>query len=142
MTTSSTTDPVSVLEGMYAAEAGYLAAGQSSFAPLAPFFAEDVVLHQADALPYGGTWRGHEGMARFFEAMGRTWAGFDLVEQDYLATTSPLVVRTRVRARSRDTGHELEFLILQTITVEDGRITEVRPFYWDTAAIARACGTG
>jgi ketosteroid isomerase-like protein len=24
------------------------------------------------------------------------------------------------------------------ITVEDGRITEVRPFYWDTAAIANA----
>ncbi|GAB2788665.1 hypothetical protein GCM10027199_75700 [Amycolatopsis magusensis] len=43
----------------------------------------DVVLRQADALPYGGTWRGHEGMARFFEAMGRTWASFDLFEQDY-----------------------------------------------------------
>ncbi|MBN6039476.1 nuclear transport factor 2 family protein [Amycolatopsis sp. 195334CR] len=124
---------------MYAAEAEYLAAGGTSFEPLAPFFAPDVVLHQADGLPYGGTWRGHDGLAAFFRAMGRTWAAFDLAEQEFLATTSPLVVLTRVRARARATGRELEFPILQTITVADGRITEVRPFYWDTAAIAAAC---
>ncbi|MFC7449813.1 hypothetical protein [Rhodococcus daqingensis] len=28
---------------------------------------------------------------------------------------------------------------MQTITVTDGRITEVRPFYWDTPAITAAC---
>lgn len=48
--------------------------------------------------------------------------------------TSPLVVLPRVRART--TGRALSFPILQTVTVEDGRITEVHPFYWDTAAIA------
>jgi ketosteroid isomerase-like protein len=53
------------------------------------------------------------------------------------ATTSPLVVLTNVRA----TGRELEFPILRTITVAGDRITEVRPFYWDSAAIAAACST-
>lgn len=57
------------------------------------------------------------------------------------ATTSPLVVLTNVRAQARATGRELEFPILQTITVAGGRITEVRPFYWDSAAIAAACST-
>lgn len=59
------TDAVTVLEGMYAAEAQYLAVGgpgKASFQPLASFFAPDVVLHQAEALPYGGNWRGHQGM--------------------------------------------------------------------------------
>ncbi|WP_309111257.1 nuclear transport factor 2 family protein [Saccharothrix sp.] len=131
-----------VLEGMYAAEVDYLAAGgpgQASFAPLAPFFAPDVVLHQAESLPYGGVWRGHDGMERFFLRMSRTWERFDLVEQEFLTRTSPLVVLTRVHARVRATGRELEFPILQVITVEDGRITEVRPFYWDTGTIAAAC---
>ncbi|QFU90522.1 nuclear transport factor 2 family protein [Amycolatopsis sp. YIM 10] len=140
--TTSTTQPIDVLRGMYAAESEYLTAGgpgRASFEPLAPFFAPDVVLHQAEALPYGGTWRGHDGLAAFFLAMSRTWAAFDLAEQEFLATTSPLVVLTRVRARARATGRELEFPILQTITVEHGRITEIRPFYWDTAAIAAAC---
>jgi uncharacterized protein len=137
--TMSTTPALSVLKGMYAAEAEYLAAGgpgSASFAPLAPFFAEDVVLYQADGLPYGGVWRGHAGMERFFLAMSRTWDTFEMVAQEFLSETSPLVVLTRVRARARATGCELSFPILQTVAVEDGRITEVHPFYWDTAAIA------
>lgn len=136
-----TTDAMHVLEGMYAAEARYLAAGgpgKASFEPLAPYFSPDVVLHQAEGLPYGGTWRGHEGMERFFIAMSQTWESFDMVEQTFLATEDPVVVLTQVHARARATGRELTFPILQTITVKDGRITEVRPFYWDTAAIAIA----
>ncbi|MFB8280925.1 nuclear transport factor 2 family protein [Nocardia colli] len=140
--THSSTDSMAVLTGMYAAEAAYFAAGGpdgSSFDSLAPFFAADVVLHQAEGLPYGGTWRGHDGMEKFFRAMGRTWASFDLLDQSFLATGETTVVHTRVHARARATGRELTFPILQTITIADGRIAEVHPFYWDTAVIAAAC---
>jgi ketosteroid isomerase-like protein len=71
--------------------------------------------------------------------MSQAWDTFDMVEQSVLTATSPLVVLTQVHARSRATGRELHFPILQTITTEDGRITEIRPFYWDTAAITNAC---
>ncbi|WP_378737111.1 nuclear transport factor 2 family protein [Nocardia brasiliensis] len=140
--TLPTTDPMTVLTAMYAAEAEYLAAGGpggASFELLAPFFAPDVVLHQAAGLPYGGTWRGHEGMEQFFRAMAQTWAFFELLEQEFLVTGETTVVHTRVRARARATDRELTFPILQTITITDGRISEVHPFYWDTAAIADAC---
>lgn len=53
------TDAIAVLEGMYAAETQYLAAGgpgKASFQSLAPFFAADVVLHQAEvAVPLADT---------------------------------------------------------------------------------------
>ncbi|WP_246842967.1 nuclear transport factor 2 family protein [Allokutzneria sp. NRRL B-24872] len=132
---------LNVLKGMYAAEASYLAAGgpgRADFAELAPFFTEDVVLHQADALPYGGVWRGHDGMERFFLAMSAAWESFEMVRQRMISTTEPIVVLTDVRARARATGRELEFPILQTIEFRGGQISEVRPFYWDTAAIAEA----
>ncbi|GAA2426233.1 nuclear transport factor 2 family protein [Streptomyces pulveraceus] len=131
-----------VLTGMYAAEAEYLAAGgpgEGSFDLLAPFFAPDVELHQANVLPYGGTWRGHSGMAQFFLAMRQVWDTFDMLEQKFLAAGGTAVVLTQFRARARLTSRELSFPILQTITVKDGRITEVRPFCWDTRAIADAC---
>ncbi|MDT5339296.1 MAG: uncharacterized protein QOD90_4801 [Mycobacterium sp.] len=127
---------------MYAAETEYLVAGGpgvASFATLAPYFAFDVVLHQADALPYGGIWRGHDGMEQFFVAMSQTWSEFEMVEQEFLSTTGTAVVLTQVHARARATNRELDFPILQTIRVVDGRITDVRPFYWDTAAITAAC---
>ncbi|MEU8697747.1 nuclear transport factor 2 family protein [Streptomyces sp. NPDC048680] len=140
----SATDSATVLTGMYAAEAEYLAAGgpgEASFDLLAPFFAPDVRLHQAAALPYGGTWRGHDGMTEFFLRMAQVWESFDMVEQEFLATGETAVVLTQVRARARATGRELSFPILQTVTVQDGRITEVRPFYWDTGAVADACAS-
>ncbi|MGW7413706.1 nuclear transport factor 2 family protein [Streptomyces sp. NPDC054863] len=135
-------DPVAVLTGMYAAEARYLAAGgpgKASFRPLAPFFAPDVVLHQAASLPYGGTWRGHEGMERFFLAMSRAWESFDIADRQFLATGDTAVVLFRIRARARATGRELAFPLLQTSRIEDGRIAEVHPFYWDAGAVADAC---
>lgn len=135
-------DAIDVLKGMYAAEERFLAAGgpgEASFDSLAPFFAPDVVLHQADALPYGGTWRGHQGMERFMVAMSKAWESFEMVEQTFVSAKNPIVVLTQVRARARASGQQLEFPILQTITVEAGQITDVRPFYWDTAAIAQAC---
>ncbi|MBF6342597.1 nuclear transport factor 2 family protein [Nocardia cyriacigeorgica] len=128
-----------VLTGMYAAEARYLAAGgpgNASFDILAPYFADDVVLHQADALPYGGIWRGHAGLERFFTAMSAVWEVFDFLDQQFLATGSTAVVHTRIHARARATGRELDFPILQTLRVEDARIAEIRPFYWDTKAIS------
>lgn len=135
-------ETASVLRGMYAAEGEYLAAGgpgTASFDTLAPFFAPDVVLHQAESLPYGGIWRGHDGMERFFFAMSQSWSEFEMVDQQFLSTAETAVVLTHVRARARATGKGLEFSILQTIRVVDGRIAEVRPFYWDTAEIAAAC---
>ncbi|MGW0903185.1 nuclear transport factor 2 family protein [Streptomyces sp. NPDC002853] len=144
MTMTSTTDSLAVLTGMYAAEAKYLAAagsGEASFDLLAPFFAPTVELHQADALPYGGTWRGYDGMMQFFRMMRQIWESFDMVDQKFLATGETAVVLTQVHARARATGRELSFPILQAITVKNGRITEVRPFYWDTRAITDACTT-
>ncbi|MEU4999633.1 nuclear transport factor 2 family protein [Streptomyces sp. NPDC021622] len=141
--TASETDPVAVLTAMYEAESRYLGAGgpgEASFEPLAPYFAHDVVLHQADALPYGGTWRGHEGMVRFFLAMAEAWESFEIGEQEFFAAGDTVFVRSEVHARARATGRELDFPVLQSITVRDGRIAEVWPFYWDTAAIAAATG--
>ena len=137
----TSTDCTHILRGMYAAEREYLATagtGYADFAVLAPYFAENVVLCQATALPYGGVWRGHDGMRRFFVAMSAAWAEFEMLDQQFLATTETAVVRTRVRARARATRRELSFPILQTLRIADGRITEVYPFYWDTAAIVAA----
>lgn len=65
--------------------------------------------------------------------------GMYAAEARYLAAGGPVVL-TQVHARARATGRELDFPILQIVTVKDRCITEVRPFYWDTAAIASACG--
>ncbi|WP_420821993.1 nuclear transport factor 2 family protein [Streptomyces avicenniae] len=59
---------------------------------------------------------------------------------EFLGTGATAVVLTRVRARARATGREPVLPVLGALTVRDGRIVEVRPFSWDSVAIADACG--
>lgn len=48
-------------------------------------------------------------------------------------------MRNRVRFRARATGREVDTLIVQLITVRNGRMLECRPFSWDPEAVADAC---
>ena len=131
-----------VLQDFYAAEAAYFTAGgpgEADFGELAQHFHPDVVLYQDPGLPYGGDWRGRDGMERFLAVMSRTWERFEFGDQEFWFRGSAAVVLTRVSARARATGIELEFPILQHILIRDRQLAEVRPFYWNTAAIAAAC---
>jgi hypothetical protein len=58
-------------------------------------------------------------MERFFLAMSRAWDTFEMVEQTFLTSTSPLVVLTHVRARARATGRELDLQCARTTSTAD-----------------------
>lgn len=133
-----------VMERFYAAEAAYVAAGgpgKADYAPVAALLDPEVVLYQAPGLPFTGTgaWRGHDGMERFLAAFSEVWESMEFLEQEHWGDAGTVVVRNRVRFRSRATGREVDTLILQLITVRDGRMLECRPFYWDPRAVADAC---
>jgi len=74
------------------------------------------------ALPYGGicATRGHGAI---FLSMSRAWDTFEIVDQTFLATISPLLCLPRC-THVLGQPSELDFPILQTIR-RDGRITEV-----------------
>ena len=41
----------------------------------------DVVMHQAPALPYGGSWHGHRGIEDFMAAMSRAWTSLEFLDR-------------------------------------------------------------
>ncbi|MFH8405063.1 nuclear transport factor 2 family protein [Streptomyces sp. NPDC018019] len=132
-----------VLERFYEAERAYVAAGgpgRADFSALAACLAPDVVLHQSPGLPYAGEWRGPAGMERFMAVMGRLWRSMEFLEQRQSVDGEEVVVTSRVRFTARATGRVLTTTIVQLMTVREGRIREVRPFYWDPAAVAETCG--
>ncbi len=137
-------DAWSVMERFYAAEAEYVAAGgygKADYDQVAAHLDPEVVLYQAPGLPFTGTgaWRGRDGMERFLAVFSETWESMEFLEQEHWGDGNTVVVRNRVRFRARATGREVEALILQLITVRDGRMLECRPFYWDPAAVTEAC---
>ncbi|MFE3455778.1 nuclear transport factor 2 family protein [Nonomuraea sp. NPDC059194] len=140
----SLVDAWTVMERFYAAEAAYVAAGgfgKASYDHVAVYLDPEVILHQAPGLPFTGTgtWRGHDGMERFLARFSEVWESMEFLEQEHWGDEDTVVARNRVRFRARATGQEVETLIMQLITVRNGRMLECRPFYWDPEAIADAC---
>ncbi len=134
------------MERFYAAEAAYVAAGgygKASYDQVAAYLDPEVVLHQAPGLPFTGIgkWQGQDGMERFLAVFSEVWESMEFLDQEHWGEGDTVVVHNWVRFRARATGREIETLIVQVITVRDGRMLECRPFYWDPAAIAAACGS-
>ncbi|MFI1385167.1 nuclear transport factor 2 family protein [Embleya sp. NPDC020886] len=134
-------DARAVLEAFFAAEAAYIGAGgrgRASFAELAACLAPDVVMYQAPGLPYGGPRYGPSGIEDFMAAMSEAWREMEFLEQRFAVDGESVAILNRGLLTARATGRVLDTWVMQMITVRDGLITEIRPFYWDTKAVDAA----
>ncbi|MEV3984385.1 nuclear transport factor 2 family protein [Nonomuraea sp. NPDC049758] len=132
---------LAVLERFYRAEVAYIAAGgfgKADFGELAECLDPEVVMYQADSLPYGGTWRGPSGIEQFMAAMSEAWQSLEFLEQKYVVDGGSVVVWNRGILRARATGRALETSVMQLMTIRNDRIAEIHPFYLDTSAVLHA----
>ena len=106
-------------------------------------YSEDVEIHEADVLPYGGVWRGHDGAARHAAAFVEAWNPFQgsgetrldaRVWGDGAGTVSALF---RHRAVDPARGEQLDAPEVSIYQLRDGRIVRSQMFHADSAAVAR-----
>lgn len=123
----------------YAAEKEYLATGGQDFSSIARTLDPECVMHQPNSLPYAGEWRGHDGFEQWMTAFGETWSSLS-VENPVFFPSGPdhIFVRSTVVARSKRTGTEITWPLLQMVTIRNDRILEIQPFYWDTVPVSAA----
>ena len=133
---------VEVLRRFLDAEGEYLAAGgpdaDADFAPIRSLLAEDAVMRQAENLPYGGDWVGHDGFRQFFARMTRTWSSVELSDLEFFEPVTGgdrVVVSMRQVAISRETGRVMDEPIVELVEVRDGKIRNFRPIYYDVAEV-------
>ena len=70
---SSANPALAALQRFYEAEEKYASSGRRDFAPVAATLHPQIVLHQPESLPYGGTWHGHQGFETWMKAFVETW---------------------------------------------------------------------
>ncbi|WP_433193300.1 nuclear transport factor 2 family protein [Nocardia sp. CA-107356] len=131
------TTTLAALQKFFAAEAAYITEG-TNFDAMGACLDPDVVMYQAEHLPYGGEWRGPDGIEKFMVAMSRTWGSLEFIEQRFVVDGETVVIYNRGRMLARATGRLLETSVMQLMTFRDGLIVEIRPFYLDTAAVLEA----
>lgn len=103
---------------------------------------EIVVVCEPDSLPYGGKFRGSEGVRRHAAAWLRTWSPLQPGDERKLGAAfvgagDDVVVRWRLRARAPDGERTLDMPMVSLYKVCDGKVKLAQMFYSDTAEMLR-----
>jgi ketosteroid isomerase-like protein len=86
----------------------------------------------ADSLPYGGISEGPEGIIKLIRRVFKTWENTDVTVQQALDDGDHVVLLAEMTGRGRATGKAFQMPIAEIWLLDNGKIKEVRPFYFDT----------
>lgn len=132
---SSPSPAVAALHRFWAAEERYIASGGEDFALIAETLDPEIVLHQAESLPYGGDWRGYDGFEAWLNRMGEAWSSVEAQDQRFIEQGDTVVVLLTMKAKAKKGNQFFTTPVCQVVKVGDERILEWWIYYWDTVAV-------
>ena len=111
---------------------GYTAFNSGDMATLSDMFAEDAVWHVAGSGVLSGTKQGRDAVLAYFGELGaRTQGSFQAKVEDIVGGENYTVAIQHTRGENN--GKTLDMATVITFVVRDGKITEGREFFEDTA---------
>jgi uncharacterized protein len=93
---------------------------------------ENAEVHEPTCLPYGGSYRGHSAIGSLAIQVGK-FLDLSTLKIDYMLAEGDLVV-TYVRVKTMS-GNEVE--MLEQSRVRDGKIVDLRIFYFDPTVLLK-----
>lgn len=116
----------------------YAAAAAGDVAAMTAAMDDDIVVYQAESLPYGGEHRGPEASLRLVETISR-YVDFSTLEMRHFLVEGDLVMALGSMVwRGIDGDQEIEMPFGELWEIRGGRFVSARPFYFDTAAMVAA----
>jgi uncharacterized protein len=125
-------------ENLQIVKDGYAAFGRGDLPGLLSLLAEDVVWDiPGEGLPLAGTYRGRDGVASFFQKLGKQMDLLEFQPREFLADGDRVLVVGWERTKIKATGRSAEINWVMSFTIRNGKIAKFRE-YSDTKAIADA----
>lgn len=131
------------LAAFYAAESAYLEGDLGDGAARDAYrrcLTPDVEVHEPESLPYGGVWRGRDGVEALMVRLREVYDEASFENRQEFACGDTVFVLLRSRVRSRATGRRMTNSVLQRLELRDGLIAVMEIFHWDPLAIRALCG--
>ena len=91
-----------------------------------------------DTIPWAGSFRGHDGVVKFFTAIGENADFISFEPRAFVAEGEKVIVLGHESIKHKGTGRGWETDWTHAFTLKDGKVTSFRE-YTDTATIADAC---
>jgi ketosteroid isomerase-like protein len=100
----------------------------------------DLVVEDPPGLPYGGVYRGFDGM---LEVAGKLFAAIAdcKIETESIIgdpAGDEFVLKQHITGRAARSGQPIDIRLLEHYGFRDGLLCSIRPYYWDTQALAEA----
>jgi ketosteroid isomerase-like protein len=125
-------------ENLQVVKDGYAAYGRGDIPGVLALLSEDIEWHIPGAgLPLAGTYRGHNGVANFFEKLALETDVLDFQPREFVAEGDRVLVIGWERTKVKATNRTLEADWVMAFTVRNGKVAKFRE-YTDTKAIAAA----
>jgi ketosteroid isomerase-like protein len=95
----------------------------------------------ASSLPYGGEHTGHDGFLAMGGEFAKTWNIIDNSGAEFAEAGDGRVVAFYAPTfQSLETGRTVSFKMVEVLTVRDGKIASLVPYYFDTVELLKALG--
>src|SRR5262245_51240991 len=100
-----------------------------------------ILINEAPSLPYGGVYKGLEGVLRHAERFRATWDRYQSegqreLEPEFLTVGDRVIVLWRLRAQGAN-GDSVDLPAVSIYRLQDGKIIESRMYHFDTVALVR-----
>lgn len=129
---SNSTSNLDLIRGAYAAF------GRGDIPAVLGVMDENIVWHEAEGFPYGGTYHGPDAVLNnVFMKLGTEWEGFQAVPDEYIDGGDTIVALGHYSGTYKKTGKGMRAPLAHVWRIRDGQAYEFRQ-YTDTALVQRA----
>ena len=130
-----------VQENVQVVKNGYAAFNRRDIPGLLTLLTDDIEWHHpGTGTPLAGTYRGHNGVAEFFQKLARDFDILDFQPREFVAEGDRVLVVGWERAKVKATNRTIDLDWVMSFTVRNGKVAKFRE-YTDTQAIANASGS-
>src|SRR5437899_10698115 len=92
------------------------------------YLASDCMIHESPGLPYGGTYRGPQGLVDVFARIHEAWSPFSFEPLEFIADGDYVVVLLTASGASRKTGRAFTLPLAEFWRFSEGKSFELRTF--------------
>ena len=127
-TSDHTSNGIEALQRFYQAESEYVQTGGKDCGPVAATLHPQIVMIQADSLPFGGQWHGRDGVKRWMQAFGEAWSSVSATDLRFFEHDDTVVVVAQMEAAARASGQPFRAPICHVGRIRDGLLIEFQMF--------------
>ena len=113
----------------------YRAFAKRDLQTMTMLMSNDVEIQQSPELPWGGSYRGHEGVKRLLARLGEHLE-HRLTIEGFIDAGEQVVVSGRISGKTRSTGLEFDIPFVHVWTVREGLIARFEPYIANPTMLA------